>query len=41
MMVSILGSVISVFGDSMGAIILGRGVQAPPVRFCRSATART
>ncbi|WP_082900181.1 MFS transporter [Rhodococcus phenolicus] len=27
MMVSILGSVISVFGDSMGAIILGRGVQ--------------
>ncbi|MGA4689370.1 MAG: MFS transporter [Rhodococcus sp. (in: high G+C Gram-positive bacteria)] len=27
MMVSTLGSVISVFGDSMGAIILGRGVQ--------------
>lgn len=27
MMVSTLGSVISVFGDSMGAIIVGRGVQ--------------
>lgn len=28
MLVSTLGSVISVFGDSMGAIIVGRGVQA-------------
>ncbi len=38
MMVSTLGSVISVFGDSMGAIILAEVCRAPPARSCRSAT---